>query len=219
MIIRPEDLAGMMLDGLDEEAWQEIQKVNKHMTLTGIYEDLLTPAMYHVGELWQENKISVADEHLATATCDFLLSRLERREEKQPSPDAPKALLFGVAEEQHYLGLRMAASIFRARGWSVKYLGPNLPAEQALAFAEKWQPQAVAMSAALSYRLPSLFSYIETFTALKEKPAVLLGGKMARERDVGELFSGEVIRMDGLRTLERWIEGEEEGGTYARSQS
>ncbi|WP_022793923.1 cobalamin B12-binding domain-containing protein [Marinococcus halotolerans] len=218
MAICPEDLADMMLDGLDEEAWQEIQKVNKHLALTEIYEDLLTPAMYHVGELWQKNKISVADEHLATATCDFLLSRLEGREDNRKS-GAPKALLFGVAEEQHYLGLRMAASIFREHGWSVKYLGPNLPAEQAFAFAKKWQPQAVAMSAALSYRLPSLFSYIEAFTELKEKPAVLLGGKIARERDVSELFSGKVIRMDGLRTLENWIAGEGGDDVYARSHS
>jgi MerR family transcriptional regulator, light-induced transcriptional regulator len=32
------------------------------------YEKIIKPSMYRIGDLWEKNQITVADEHLATAT-------------------------------------------------------------------------------------------------------------------------------------------------------
>jgi len=41
--------------------------------IRSIYEDLFWRSLYQVGELWEQNRISVAHEHLATAITESLL--------------------------------------------------------------------------------------------------------------------------------------------------
>lgn len=53
----------------------------------------LISTMYQIGQWWQENKISVADEHLATATCDYIIARLQFTVNKEKLP-SKRALLF-----------------------------------------------------------------------------------------------------------------------------
>ncbi len=73
-----------------------------------LFEQILTRAMRHVGELWELNEISVADEHIATNVCQLLLSRyatekIEQRQEFVPELwTKPKAMLFcieGIIDE------------------------------------------------------------------------------------------------------------------------
>ena len=64
--------------------------------------------MYYIGELWENNEISVADEHLATAVCDMILTELSQEKTKNVTIDK-KVMLLGLEEEQHYIGLRMVA--------------------------------------------------------------------------------------------------------------
>ncbi|WP_254434125.1 B12-binding domain-containing protein [Halobacillus sp. Marseille-Q1614] len=72
-------LAHYFLEGDEEGALEYIEGLFSKYPRLYLYEDIITPAMYHVGELWEKNEISVADEHLATAICDFVLSRLDAK--------------------------------------------------------------------------------------------------------------------------------------------
>src|ERR1043165_6586800 len=44
-----------------------------------LYLDVLQPALYEIGHRWEEVEISVAQEHLATATTQSLMARLAER--------------------------------------------------------------------------------------------------------------------------------------------
>src|SRR5690348_4826510 len=44
-----------------------------------LYLDVLQPALYEIGHRWEEAEISVAQEHLATATTQSLMARLAGR--------------------------------------------------------------------------------------------------------------------------------------------
>jgi methanogenic corrinoid protein MtbC1 len=37
------------------------------MGVAGLYQRVIAPAMWRIGDLWEQGAISVADEHLATA--------------------------------------------------------------------------------------------------------------------------------------------------------
>jgi len=57
---------------------QACQKIVSQLLASGIeirqlYVGLFQHALYQVGELWEQNQISVAKEHLATATTESLL--------------------------------------------------------------------------------------------------------------------------------------------------
>ncbi len=46
-----------------------------------IYEGLIQKSMYRIGELWEQNKVSIATEHLATAITEMLLNQVYSRVE------------------------------------------------------------------------------------------------------------------------------------------
>jgi len=197
-------MADMFLQGQEDEAYQYLQSYQTPFDRLVAYENLLTPSMYHVGELWETNEISVSDEHLATAICDFVLSQID---DLQPSSDSgKKVLLFGVEEEQHYLGLKMVASIFREKGWKVRYLGPNLPLSHAHVQVNSFKPDVIGVSAALSYRLPTLKKVIESLENLDWKPTILIGGRMTKKHDLTSFTSDRVFVMQDLHALQAWLE-------------
>ena len=216
MAIQPKELARLFLDGRDSDALKEVQAFLKNGTKKDLYHGLLTPAMIHVGELWQRNEISVADEHLATAICDFVMSAVDIRKEAMSLVDG-KALVLGVEGEQHHLGLKMTASIFRENGWSVHYLGPDLPLDHAIAAAERWKPDVIGLSAALAYRVPTLRKYIDAFRELQPQPTIFIGGRTVSVSDLSAFEQEGVLLFEDLHELERWIQ--EEGGTTHHAES
>ncbi|AQQ54014.1 cobalamin B12-binding domain-containing protein [Planococcus lenghuensis] len=217
MLIEPKALARLFLDGEETKALTEIQAYLAEHSKKELYHDLLTPAMIHIGELWERNEISVADEHLATAICDFVMSAVDIRPVSLPSDGSKTALVLGVEGEQHYLGLKMTASLLRENGWSVHYLGPDLPLDHALAAAERWQPDAIGLSAALAYRAPAVRKFVEAFLELQPAPVIFIGGRAVSAADLSHLEQEGVLLFDNLHQLERWIR--EEGGTEQYEKS
>ncbi|SFJ42102.1 Methanogenic corrinoid protein MtbC1 [Halobacillus dabanensis] len=213
MVMQHEHLSQFFLAGDEEGALYYTKHLLEKHPRAYLYEDILTPAMYYIGELWERNEISVADEHLATAICDFVLSKLEaeisnvsRKHQKNF-----KAMLFGVEEEQHYIGLKMVADTFKEHGWRVRYLGPNLPMEHSLRQIEKYRPDVIGISAALSYRLPTMKILLERFSHLEWKPLIMVGGRMATKFDLKEFESNQVMVVKDLSHLNQWFnEGRDE---------
>lgn len=65
-----------------------------------IYVDVITQALRSVGSLWEQNKISVAQEHTATAIAQYVIAMIY----PQLVPTSPKrgsVVVTGVAGEQH----------------------------------------------------------------------------------------------------------------------
>ncbi len=196
-------LSDLFLEGEEEAALKYVQHYLKDHSFEELYHDVLTPAMYRIGELWEQNKVSVAEEHLATSVCDFVLSATEIRSAKKDRQ--LKAMVFAPEGEEHYIGLKMVSALFREEGYSVRYLGPNLPLDTALESANEWQPDVVALSGALAHRLPALKTYAEAFMKLDFRPAVLVGGRavtLASYKDYS--VKGAVIVRE-LGALREWI--------------
>lgn len=199
-------LTDLLLTGDEQAAVSYVAGVlagNDRLTL---YEDLLTPAMIRIGELWEQNEITVADEHLATAVCDYVISDYGYRSFSNAAPNRKKVMLFGVEGEEHYIGLKMAAAVFQEFGWRVRYLGPNLPLRHAETAVAAWQPDVVAMSAALSYRLPALRKSVQVLANTDCQPSIVIGGRMASHATFEEEAApGQVLVMPNLRDLHQWL--------------
>jgi diguanylate cyclase (GGDEF)-like protein/PAS domain S-box-containing protein len=96
------------------------------LTLTEASVRLIQPAMVEVGELWQGNRISVAQEHLATAISETVIARAYLQA-TFAAPVGRTAILAGVTGNRHTLGLRMVSDAFETIGWDVLYLGGDVP--------------------------------------------------------------------------------------------
>jgi methanogenic corrinoid protein MtbC1 len=145
--------------------------------LLDIERHVVLPALYSIGEKWQVNRASVAQEHLATAIAQSIMTSCLLL--TPPAISVGKKVLLACVEgNQHVVGLRMVADAFQLGGWQVQYLGANVPSSSLIQQALNWQPDVVA----LSVSLPPQLKYVrDIVTSLTDKlggarPAVVLGG-------------------------------------------
>ncbi|SDJ62095.1 cobalamin B12-binding domain-containing protein [Salimicrobium halophilum] len=201
-------LASHLLEGEEKEALELVQQWKEERSLTEVHEDIITPAMYHVGELWQKNEITVADEHLATAICDYILTLLSPRTSET---NGRKAIFFNVEEEQHHLGLKMAADLFREQGWDARFLGAGMPNDHVLSQIEKYQPDVVCVSASLSYRVPALKEIIRIIEETVPGSYILVGGRIVQKYGMKEWNTSRVDTLGSLAEIKGWLNKEKEG--------
>ncbi len=93
-----------------------------------VYLDLLGPALAEIGHRWSIGEISIADEHVATATALRVISRLGPRIASRGRTKGT-ILLAGVADDYHTLPTAMLRDLLRARSFEVHDLGAHTPAE------------------------------------------------------------------------------------------
>lgn len=138
---------------------------------------LFQPALYAIGQKWERNEITVAQEHLATAIVQTLLVELFLKGPFQPTRGS-RVLLAGIEHNQHVMGLRMVADAYELAGWSVHYLGANTPTNALLAQVDATAPDLVGLSVSLVQQLPALRTCV---SALRSEfggrcPPILVGG-------------------------------------------
>lgn len=201
-------LTEILLKGDQDAGWELIlHQIQKGVDSHFLFRDLISEAMIAIGALWEEDEISVADEHLATATCDFLLARYQfYKKTNSPVKADKKAMFLCVEEEQHYLGLKMVNILFEENGWETRFLGPNLPAEYALKAAERWEPEVICLSFSIIYRAAGLREYIQSFESLSFRPNILLGGRLVSKYDFTHLISEKTAVIGGLEDLKCWLQ-------------
>jgi methanogenic corrinoid protein MtbC1 len=128
---------------------QSIQTVEE---LKHFYLDVVSPAMYHIGLLWENNQITVAEEHLATAIVGRVMASLYPRF-AQFNVTRGRAVVSAGPNEFHEIGARMVADFLEMDGWDVAYLGANTPAPEILSILKQQQPFLLALSVATVFNL------------------------------------------------------------------
>ncbi|MDT8859579.1 cobalamin-dependent protein [Alkalihalobacillus sp. MEB130] len=203
-------LAHAFLDGDIHASWMIVQQhVNEGMNSYYIYEQLLTPAMHYIGELWEKNEITVADEHIATGVCDFILSRYSFQFVQQNKAEKQKrAIFFCLEGEEHYLGIKMVSALFQEEGWDVRFLGPNLPLEYMLYTVQNFKPEVVGISLSLSTQLPQLKDYLHVLEEQKESLTILVGSRIGPSIDTNFILSKSVQFIYSLQEIRMWFEKE-----------
>ncbi len=113
---------------------------------------LIQPAMYDIGRLWQENQISVAQEHMATAITQNILAQAYLQARFAP-PGGRSAMFAAVAGNHHSLGLRILSDAFETAGWRATYLGPDVPTNALLREIDTQRPDLLCLSLSLPIHL------------------------------------------------------------------
>lgn len=128
--------------------------------------------MWHVGE------VSVAEEHIVTATTERAMSLLA---ERAPRRDANGKTMIAavVAGNSHGLGVRALADFFEIAGWRSICLGADVPAADVATAAVYFSADLVVLSAALTTQLKALRRTIETVRRLPDLEVEILVGGVA----------------------------------------
>lgn len=208
------ELSQLLLEGDQDASWELIADESKaSKDSLYIYENLITPAMRHIGHLWETNKITVADEHLATSTCDYILAQYswQKGKEQPITTIGKKAMFLCVEQEQHYLGLKMASQLFSEYGWETKFHGPNLPLEYVKKAAEEWKPHAICLSFSILYHAEQLRPYIKELEELPNHPVVIIGGRLLSQYEFKRYGSERTLFLKNLEDITDWLYAHQHG--------
>lgn len=188
------------LDAMKRLDASELQAVLERAAVTlgapEFLDGMVGPVLEEIGRGWSKRIVTVAEEHLATSafrrTLGWLLGVYEV---KGP---APRLVVATPPGQIHELGALMVAVSAAAEGWSVTYLGPDLPVADLLSAATQTNARAVALSAVY---LPDASQVVEAIrevrTKLPRRVSLLLGGGAApairREaEDAGAMVIGSL---------------------------
>lgn len=138
---------------------------------------IIQPAMYEIGALWQRNRITVAQEHLATAITQHAMAAAFARADFA-DPLQRRAMFACVPANQHSLGLRMVSDAFEISGWDVQFLGADVSVNDLLAQVDLWKPEFLGISLSLPSHIKTARLLTQTLrTELGTQcPAILAGG-------------------------------------------
>lgn len=192
------------------------QRAECHATVQGLldsgieikelYDHLFQRSLYQVGELWEQNKISVAKEHLATSITEGLLNLVYPRIFATERV-GKKAVVSCGANEFHQIGGKMVADILELNGWDGHFLGANTPIEDLLNHVEDVQPDIVALSLSILSNKEALIRSIDSIQGDFPQMDILVGGQAFRHGGTGFLKNySNVEFLPSLRALELQIQ-------------
>ena len=158
------------------------------------YVGLIQPTQYEVGAMWEEGRISVATEHLATATNTFV-SLTAYAPFARTTAGGPRAIVACTQGEYHELGARLTADLLECDGWDVTFLGATMPVRDLLQAVEERKPQVVGLSAALTQHLGSVKMLVASIRGefRDSCPPIVVGGNAFR--DLAEVW--RLVEADG----------------------
>lgn len=145
--------------------------------------EVLQRGIREIGQGWYEGRISVQQEHFASA---LVIRKLESLLSATPPPiRSGRILVAGTADEEHVIGQLIFQLLLRRKGWETVYLGASVPIQRLQESLDVVRPQLVVLTAQQLHTAATL----QTMTAI-------LGAKSIPVAYAGRIFSIS----PGLRT-------------------
>ena len=137
--------------------------------------NVIGPTLNGIGEAWEQGRISVATEHLAS---NYLRHRLLMWMVSGPPPHASDPIVLACAPgEWHDGSLLMLGVLLRRQGWPVAYLGQNVPFADLADFVRQIHPGAVVLVAMRAEPAQALADWPEWITPVGGSPLIAFGGR------------------------------------------
>lgn len=187
-------LFDLLISGCEEETANfMIGAFLQGTELTEIFDDLLSPALRRIGDLWFKGELSVAQEHLASRAAHYAVHKLRT---SLPLPEMKGKTAFCAAFEGdlHELPTYLAQVTIENEGWEVMNFGANTPLFSLNDEVQEYTPQAVCLSATYMTEIERLArDYRELReTADRLKIPLILGGKPFEDDNIRRRFPAQL---------------------------
>ncbi len=141
--------------------------------------DVVGPLLDHVGYAWSAGEIDVRHEHLLSNILTTQLRVLRAPFEENAS--GPLFILATLSDEQHCLGIEIAATYLALLGARLRFLGADTPPSQLVDAAKASEADAVGISISVHADARAASEAVSVIRqALPRKIPLWVGGKGAR---------------------------------------
>lgn len=168
------------------------QGVKAGVGVAELHLQVVQPAQREIGRLWQQNRISVAQEHLATSISQLVVSHLYQHMPRE-RPNGKRALVACVEGEQHDVGARMGADFLEMAGFEVRFLGANVPTETIV--REASAADLLGLSVSMPFHAPALEATVRAVRQARgEGYPIVVGGNLVNwAPELGERLKIEAV--------------------------
>ncbi|MET8998798.1 cobalamin-dependent protein [Amycolatopsis sp. NPDC004169] len=166
--------------------------------------DVIGAVQRRVGREWAANRLTVAQEHAATAINDRVIASFGYVL-KRPEPHLGRITVACVDGEWHAMPARLLSEVLRLRGFRVDYLGAQVPAPHLVAHLHRTGPDAVALSGSLATRLPTAHATITACQAAAT-PVIAGGAAFGHDGRYARLLGAEAWAPDARAAADRLTE-------------
>lgn len=158
------------------------EAMDAHLSSEVIDDEIIAPALWLVGELWERGEITVADEHIATEISIRVLALQREVRRVAEARGDHRVLLAAPAGELHVVALRMVANLLRDAGYGVVMLGADVPADALGAAAKHLEPDVICLSSTMPDGADELFSAIAAVQQEWPSARFVVGGRGLTQR-------------------------------------
>lgn len=175
-----------------------------------LYHELIWPAMERVEEMYREDRIDLASEHMATrinrSVAEQLQSRLERR-----NPLKKKILIACAHGEYEEFSAQMCADLFEADGWDVYLVGGGVPHDEIGSVIGRVQPSIFLIIGSKPSDAPlvrQMIDYIRSIGACPTMNIMVSGGVFNRASGLWKEVKADLYAETASEALEYACEAE-----------
>jgi len=181
------------------------QYLGENPSIKDLYEQVMKVALYKVGQLWEENKISPVTEHLATAIVEMILNELYTELNVAESQNK-RVVLACVENEFHQVGIKMVGDVFEMNGWDSYFIGTSVPLKDLINYLKEVKPNMLAISLSIYFNFQQLLKMISHLRHEFDNLNIVIGGQAfsrLNKSDVDEL--GDVRFFSNLYELDIYL--------------
>ena len=173
------DYLAAQLAGDRREALALVQRIvdDGRMSPGEVRSKVIVAAQRAIGELWERNEISVAQEHLATAISQLALAELFQRE-RFGAPYGQKIIVACVQGELHEFPARLVADELEAGGFAVRFLGADVPTDTLVSFVAREEPDLLVISATMAFHADSVRLAVQAVRHAHPQLPIAVGGQI-----------------------------------------
>ena len=163
----------------------------------------LLPLQVHVGQLWHDGKIGIAQEHYSSNQIKQKI--FSAMNQLRMVEEGPRVVVACPSQEWHEISAMTAAYLCAARGCRVHYLGANLPIPELAKYCDQIRPAYVLLSMTVD-RSDAEANNIVQELATQVRPIAPVGVGGHWTQDHGALFSDENIMVfPDLKALDAFV--------------
>ena len=188
------------VEDLDARALEtSLMRATVALSAPVLIEEVMGPMLAGIGERWEHGKLSPGHEHLASAVIRRVLESITGS--VMAGPDAPSVVVATPAGQRHEFGALFVAAAAATQGWSVTYLGTDLPASDIAEVAESTGALAIALSFVYPLDDPNLAGELRALREAAGTTMPILAGGRASEAYADALDAIDARRISDLKDL------------------
>jgi methanogenic corrinoid protein MtbC1 len=169
-----------------------------------VYMEVVWPTMVEIERLLRVDKITPAQEHLATrinrSIVDQLQNKLPRRSARNK-----KIAVCCAPDELQELGGQIIADLFESDGWEVRFLGGGLTNDDILTFAHEIAPDILLIYGTSPRQAPSVRQLIDRVKEVNAHPNMQImvsGGLFNRAEGLWQEIGADSFAATAEQALE-----------------